>query len=240
MLWPLKPPLNPQWWHHWRLRHRRRALAAYVLDWLALSLWAIMGWVLAGAWWGAYIGVVAAILGMHGVRIPGTGTLLTMWRGNKTPHELILVAVIVLGYAVAGGYLNPPQWARPGRIRHIIDGDTVVGPDGRRIRLTGVDAPELSQPWGQKAKECLAHLRGGRVVGIKYEGVDIYGRALARLEAPGPEGPVDLNALLVRQGCAWATSEKYAQDEARARAARLGLWAQEHPIPPREWRRMHR
>ena len=75
---------------------------------------------------------------------------------------------------------------------------------------------------------------------IKYEGVDIYGRALARLEAPGPEGPLDLNALLVRKGCAWATSEKYAGEEARARAARRGLWAQKNPIPPREWRKAHK
>ncbi len=233
-----RPPMNPASWAAWAKRRRRRSLLAQWLDILALSSWGLMGLVLAGAWWGAVAGIVAAILATHGIRIHST--LFTLWRGQKTPHELITVAMIVLGYAIAGGYLNPSQWARPGRIERIIDGDTVIGPGGRHIRLTGVDAPELSQPWGQQARECLAHLIGGRVVVIKYEGVDIYGRALARLEAPGPEGPLDLNALLVRKGCAWATSEKYAGEEARARAARRGLWAQERPIPPREWRKSHR
>ncbi|WP_424932560.1 thermonuclease family protein [Amaricoccus macauensis] len=105
-----------------------------------------------------------------------------------------------------------------------------------RIRLHGVDAPELSQtcthegggtwPCGARALERFRELAGqGRVVCTGRER-DPYGRIIATCEAAG----VDIGRALVSEGLAWAYreySDDYAPEEARARAAGLGIWQAE-------------
>ncbi len=67
---------------------------------------------------------------------------------------------------------------------------------------------------------------------------DYYGRIIGRVYVEN----LDVNAEMVRQGYAWVY-RKYAKDKAlyrleeEAQAARKGLWASDHPIPPWEWRR---
>ena len=128
-------------------------------------------------------------------------------------------------------------------IERIIDGDTVVLTDGRRIRLLGIDAPERGQggrPDDCYAAEATAFLAGliaagGAVVRLEYEPerFDRYGRTLAYLWG-GSEGEM-LNEVMVREGYArygdWGTSlrhrERLREAEARARSAWRGLW---HPL----------
>jgi len=112
------------------------------------------------------------------------------------------------------------------------DGDTLtLGAD--RIRLFGIDAPELQQtchrggqswPCGAEAKARLAALVDGREVVCSTDGVDDFGRLLARCTAGG----VDLNRQMVMTGYAVAFrrySADYVQAEDAARSARRGLWA---------------
>ncbi len=130
-----------------------------------------------------------------------------------------------------------------GRAR-VLDGDTLqVGP--ARVRLHGIDAPELAQTcpepgggdWacGEAASERLGALIGGRPVVCVPRERDRYGRWVASCRV----GNVDLGARMVEEGLAWAYtrySDDYARVEARAKTTRLGLW-RSATKPAWDWRK---
>lgn len=102
-----------------------------------------------------------------------------------------------------------------------------------RIRLHGVDAPELAQKcdtktggeWacGARAAERMRELTQGRSVACVGRERDAYGRVIAICLADG----IDLGAALVEEGLAWAYleySEDYIDLEAHARADGVGIW----------------
>lgn len=133
----------------------------------------------------------------------------------------------------------------PVRVVAVHDGDTVtVRQDKRalRVRLSEIDAPELGQPYGKRAKQALSDLCFGKRAELATRGRDRYGRVLARLKCDG----VDANAEQVYRGLAWvfvryapANSPLHAL-QLDARSARRGLWADPLPTPPWEWRRQRR
>ena len=106
---------------------------------------------------------------------------------------------------------------------YIIDGDTIdVGQ--ARVRPFGMDAPELAQGGGFKARSQLIGLAGGRQVSVQPVDVDCYGRIVARVRCEG----VDLSERMVHDGFARAMTQwhlDYAIAEWRARRGRRGLWA---------------
>ena len=127
----------------------------------------------------------------------------------------------------------------------ISDGDTLwvepqTGGAPRKLRLQGVDAPELCQRDGVAAREALRALVLQRWLRVQVKYLDDYGRGLARIEVGGQ----DVAEALVSQGWAWSSRWRrslgpYAVQEARARQARLGVFAQSHPELPRDFRRRH-
>lgn len=127
-----------------------------------------------------------------------------------------------------------------GKVR-VIDGDSLAIGE-RRLRLKGIDAPEIKQrcrrdgfeyPCGIEATSHLRGLVGANQVTCLGEGVDRYGRDLVRCSANG----LDLNQAMVRAGYAVAFGD-YRQDEAAARAEQAGLWAGEFDLP-KQWRAVH-
>ncbi len=85
---------------------------------------------------------------------------------------------------------------------HVIDGDTIV--IGRtKIRLAGIDAPELDQPYGQKAKWAMVGLCRGQVITAELTGETSHDRLVGTCLRPDGR---DIGAELVRQGLAldWA------------------------------------
>jgi endonuclease YncB( thermonuclease family) len=127
-----------------------------------------------------------------------------------------------------------------GRAR-VGDGDGLTIGD-TRMRLVGIDAPELAQDCridgrrvacGIVARDRLIGLIAGRPVDCDWGRLDRWGRALARCRAGG----TDLGAAMVRDGWAVAYGGHEAE-EAEARAARRGLWAGTFEWPE-EWRRAH-
>ena len=137
----------------------------------------------------------------------------------------------------------PARADLPVRVVAVHDGDTLtVLADGRRrvsVRLIDIDAPELGQPFGKRAKASLADLCFGQPAGMDVRGRDRYGRTLARVTCSGR----DANAEQVRLGYAWvytryapADSPLYALQH-DAITARRGLWIDPDPMPPWEWRR---
>jgi endonuclease YncB( thermonuclease family) len=105
----------------------------------------------------------------------------------------------------------------------VVDGDTIVV--GRtRVRLFGVDAPEMSQNGGWAAKHHLAGLIGAAEVEVFPRAIDVYGRTVARTRCGGR----DLSKEMVRDGFARSTpswSLAYAATELGARWRGRGLWA---------------
>ena len=114
------------------------------------------------------------------------------------------------------------------------DGDS-LRVHGQRIRLYGVDAPELAQPFGKAARDYLRKLVTGRQVTCTPTDIDRYQRVVAVCEADG----LHLNHQMVRAGYAWAYrcySYQYLLTEWRARWHKHGLWCC-NPVPPWAWRR---
>lgn len=138
---------------------------------------------------------------------------------------------------------QPAQWE--GVVTRVSDGDSLwVRPEGggppRRIRIHGIDAPELCQAYGRASRAALAQQIKGRQLGLQVLRVDDYGRPLARLTLDGE----DLARRLVWQGHAWSYRYRqdpgpYAQEEAEARQARRGLFAAPEPERPYDFRQRH-
>ena len=80
----------------------------------------------------------------------------------------------------------------------VIDGDTIVI-NNIRLRLAGIDAPELDHPWGQRSKWALVQLCKGQTVTARIKPELSYDRMVA--ECFLPDGR-DLAAELVRIGLA--------------------------------------
>ena len=150
----------------------------------------------------------------------------------------LVVAVCLWGCAFAANALE-------GVVTRVSDGDTLwIRPiDGARyvkVRVQGIDAPELCQAWGPEAKRALEAMALGQRVRIEGELRDDHGRRLARLM----HGDDDLGARLVRDGHAWSYRWRrdegpYVVEEIDARASRRGLFAERDAVMPREFRRRH-
>lgn len=131
------------------------------------------------------------------------------------------------------------------KVISVADGDTLTvltsSYDKIKIRFQGIDAPELGQEYGQKAKDdlkAITRASGGQVA-IEDLGKDQYGRTLARVyDSKG--GNVGLQ--LVENGSAWhfekySDDVKLAQAQIEAKANKRGLWgADVAPISPDEYR----
>ena len=129
-----------------------------------------------------------------------------------------------------------------GKVIKIADGDTLTlltsSKEQVKVRLAGIDTPERKQPFGNRAKQALAKLAFQKQALIEAETKDRYGRTVGVVFVDG----LNVNHELVKQGMAWVY-RKYTNDkalyelESRAKKERLGLWLEENPIPPWEWRR---
>ena len=135
-----------------------------------------------------------------------------------------------------------------GRVVGVSDGDTITvlvdSHQQHRIRLAEIDAPELRQPYGQKAKQALSTLVFAKDIRVITSGKDRYGRLIGRAYAPGMPHELDVSAQMVQDGAAWVFT-RYATDpslydlQTEARIASRGLWALPlaDQVPPWDWRR---
>jgi endonuclease YncB( thermonuclease family) len=134
-----------------------------------------------------------------------------------------------------------PAGVRSASIKTVIDGDTLELSDGRRVRLIGIDTPEIgrrgepSEPFAEAARDRLRDLAGHQVQLVEgVEAKDRYGRTLAHLfDAEGH----NIEARLLREGLGFALAvppnvalvDCHVAAEAQARRASLGVW-QESPV----------
>lgn len=140
----------------------------------------------------------------------------------------------------------PPNASAPthltGRVVGVQDGDTltllVQGSRQVRVRLAEIDAPEKRQPYGEASRRSLAQLCADVEAAVMVLDVDRYGRSVGRVTCR----EVDANREQLARGMAWRYV-KYARDpalagvESEAREQRRGLWVDDAPTAPWEWRR---
>lgn len=130
-----------------------------------------------------------------------------------------------------------------GVVTHVSDGDTVwvqlaQGGEVHKVRLLGIDAPEICQTWGPQSRDALHALLQGQTVEVQGHHRDTYGRLLAQLSRQGH----DVGAWMVAQGHAWSYSYQqqagvYDALQMQAQSQRRGLFADPRAMPPRWFRK---
>ncbi len=148
-----------------------------------------------------------------------------------------LIAVIVIAIILV--------FFLDGRVIKVHDGDTVTvfyQLQPVRIRLWGIDAPELKQADGRESASALRKLIFGKKVLIEPKDKDRYGRLVAIIYV---YDTLNVNKWLVKEGWAWVyrrynKDSEWLEIEQQAREMRLGLWSDDPNVPPWEWRRQNR
>lgn len=159
----------------------------------------------------------------------------------KHSRTIILLCFIAL-YMFAASLIAPAQTVRA-TAAEIRDGDTVVlqFENGFQFdaRLIGIDAPELTQSYGQQAKTELEEMIVGEELRVLIVAEDRYNRKLVYLFR---NDYFDVNVEMLNRGAAWRysvsrrNSKMYRAAEKSARITRRGLWQESAPCPPRKWR----
>lgn len=185
----------------------------------------------------------------------------TIHIGSWSLTQWLKFVLVVGAVAAAAAYISGPSSGRPrassepepifssnedgselsGEVSQVIDGDTLdvlTSKDTRRIRLYGIDSPELAQSFGTTAKVLTSEMALHKMVIVRVRGRDKYGRTLG--DVIFVDGRV-LNQELMKAGMAW-WYRKYVNDgqlvalEDDARARRIGLWSDANPVAPWEFR----
>lgn len=145
---------------------------------------------------------------------------------------------------LAAFVLSLPLASHAYKVIGIADGDTLTILEGSRplkLRLANVDAPEKSQPYGQRSKQSLSDLCWNKDAQYETQDTDRYGRTVAVVTCGG----VEVNRAQVERGFAWVYP-KYNRDpslpqlQEDARGMQRGLWSDRNPVPPWEYRKRTR
>lgn len=131
------------------------------------------------------------------------------------------------------------------RVSRVFDGDTVwvkplAGGRYRKLRLEGIDAPEICQSGGKASRDVLGQRVLNQVVEVRVRAQDDYGRGIARIVHQGD----DVAAWMVSAGQAWSYRWRrslgpFAEEESLARARKRGLFKEPAPELPRDFRKRH-
>lgn len=132
-----------------------------------------------------------------------------------------------------------------GNVTRVVDGDTLwVVLEGAtkpiKVRIEGIDAPEVCQPFGVEAKQALVAKVLHRDVTLKLRALDDWGRRIGHVH----DGETNIGQRMVRDGLAWSIRYRwdrgpYVPDERMAQSFRRGLFNEPLPMEPREFRRVH-
>ena len=117
------------------------------------------------------------------------------------------------------------------KVTRVIDGDTFETESGEKVRLIGINAPEISDFYGLEAKRYLKSLVENKVVDLQTDNIsndkDRYQRLLRYVIIDG----IDVNKKMVSDGFAFAylkykfsKSDLYENAQIQAREMNLGIW----------------
>ena len=156
------------------------------------------------------------------------------------------IFIVVLAIAVSG-FLSAEVQASSlfGRVIEVNSGDVITVFNLNRpvrVKLLGVDAPEMDQAFGDVARKHLSDLVYDKSVLVHYSGISADGSLVGRVLLNN----TDIGAQMIRDGAAWfdfnnfsrlseTDREVYQQSEKAARSERRGLWEAENPTAPWEF-----
>ena len=123
----------------------------------------------------------------------------------------------------------------------VTDGDTIkIEYQNKtiKVRLAGIDTPELRQEFGPESKKALEDKVLNKTVYIDGDKKDRYGRLIADIKI----GSRWINKELVEDGYAWhykqySRDQELAESELNAKKEAKGLWISHNPVPPWEYRK---
>ncbi len=167
----------------------------------------------------------------------------------------ILIVCLLMPLLACGGQSTTAEYT----VVRIADGDSLTVADRRgerhKVRISGIDAPELGQPYSRKSKQNLSRLLLDKPVRLEIIKTDKYNRLVAKVwvqpeECPSCGKTLDAGLAQLTTGLAWWyeywSHQQSAEDRGRyefaeqeARAKKAGLWRDRNPINPWEWRKTH-
>lgn len=129
-----------------------------------------------------------------------------------------------------------------GKVVRIADGDTItlllVDHTSVKVRLYGIDCPERGQAFGKVATDYTREFCAGKSVTVEQQDIDRYGRIVGTVRV----GDKLLNTALLQAGLAWHykqydKNKQWAALEDIARKNKVGLWQEQTPVAPWQWRK---
>jgi micrococcal nuclease len=171
----------------------------------------------------------------------------------KKSHIFLLVIIVLIIFSAPFAFLFLNQQVKTSphatfaKVIEVIDGDTFKIATGEKVRLVGIDTPELHHPkkpvqcYGKEAMEMTKKLIQGKTVRLEKDisETDTYGRLLRYVYLSEPvlrffkkNSEIFLNAYLVQEG--YARLETFPPDVSNAKlfstlqheaiVNRKGLW----------------
>ena len=165
----------------------------------------------------------------------------------RAAAALLAVAAVTL---TASPATARPSGAWTGVVTFVVDGDTLQirplsGGKPLKVRLSGIDAPEICQAGGAASRDALSGRVMGRAVRVSVKTRDAYSRLVAGVALDGQ----DMAQWMVLQGQAWSSGYRrsdgpYHAQQAQAQSARRGIFAASAsgalPIQPAEFRKQRK
>ncbi len=176
------------------------------------------------------------------LRLPAYFSLLTL-----------VLSTVLASHVLADNACSSEHIDETTRIAYAYDGDTLQLSDGRKVRLIGINTPELehknktAEPFAIAAKNTLRTLfRNHKTINLRYgeEKKDHYGRLLAHGFLTDGQ---NIQAILLNQGLARAIaippntqfSACYLEQEHKARCNEIGLWKQAKIVQAKKLNNQH-
>lgn len=124
-------------------------------------------------------------------------------------------------------------------VSRVLDGDTFEA-NGQRYRIAEIDAPEISQQFGNESKSHLQSLILHKRVSIKTESIDRYNRKIVKVYAEENY----IAESIVKNGFAWfyerySNNSKLRNLEKSARQNKKGLWKY-NSVNPYQYRKLNK
>ena len=150
--------------------------------------------------------------------------------------KILILSILFLSFNCISQNIN-------GKVVAITDGDTfkLLTQDSivHRIRIANIDCPERKQPYSKKATQFTSKAIFGKQIKVNVLNTDRYGRLIGVVIY---NDTLNLNYELVKNGMAWhylaySKDKKLDSIETYAKTNCLGLWNEENPIAPWDWRK---
>jgi len=190
-------------------------------------------------------------------RSPRHETVLSRSAVSNQPRNLLkssfiswLARCCLAVAALISGLTASAMPLQEARVVKVIDGDSFIAMNAANerlsVRIAGIDAPELQQPYGLRARDHLRQMLGQGDPVLRCFKRDHFGRHVCEVRV----GESDLGLEQVRAGLAWwyrqyrkeqmpDSRARYAAAESEAQAEQRGLWL-EPAIEPGQWRKRQR